>query len=171
MSGQIVDPKLDRLVVDRSVQLVGSISATYSRICAFVFSAATTIIQSHKLVRRFPRNRVPRWPAPIGFSTRIRGRQALIWRLARSRRVQSSLRGRPQGSPHVGVGWRIGRSDPRPGHRNCNNRHQPEEIVAKLRQVDVLTAQGQSVAEAIRSMGVTEVSCATGCSTARSSPL
>jgi transposase-like protein len=37
-------------------------------------------------------------------------------------------------------------------------RHRPEEIVAKLRQVEVLTAQGQSVAEAIRSIGVTEVS-------------
>jgi len=36
-------------------------------------------------------------------------------------------------------------------------RHKPEEIVAKLRQVDVLTAQGQSVADAIRSIGVTEV--------------
>jgi putative transposase len=36
-------------------------------------------------------------------------------------------------------------------------RHKPEEIVAKLRQVDVLTSQGQSVADAIRSIGVTEV--------------
>jgi putative transposase len=36
-------------------------------------------------------------------------------------------------------------------------RHQPEEIVAKLRQVDVLTSQGQSVADAVRSIGVTEV--------------
>jgi putative transposase len=36
-------------------------------------------------------------------------------------------------------------------------RHKPEEIVAKLRQVDVLTAQGKPVAEAIRSIGVTEV--------------
>ena len=35
--------------------------------------------------------------------------------------------------------------------------HKPEEIVAKLRQVDVLVSQGQSVAEAIRSIGVTEV--------------
>ena len=35
--------------------------------------------------------------------------------------------------------------------------HKPEEIVAKLRQVEVLTTQGQSVAEAIRSIGVTEV--------------
>ena len=33
----------------------------------------------------------------------------------------------------------------------------PEEIVTKLRQVEVLTAQGRSVAEAIRSIGVTEV--------------
>jgi putative transposase len=36
-------------------------------------------------------------------------------------------------------------------------RHKPEEIVAKLRQVDVLSSQGQSVAEAIRAIGVTEV--------------
>jgi putative transposase len=35
-------------------------------------------------------------------------------------------------------------------------RHRPEEIVSKLRQVDVLASQGQSVAEAIRSIGVTE---------------
>ena len=31
----------------------------------------------------------------------------------------------------------------------------PGEIVAKLRQVDVLVSQGQSVAEAVRSIGVT----------------
>ena len=36
-------------------------------------------------------------------------------------------------------------------------RHHPEEIVAKLRQIDVLTSQGQSVADAVRSIGVTEV--------------
>ena len=36
-------------------------------------------------------------------------------------------------------------------------RHTPEEIVTKLRQVEVLTAQGRSVAEAIRTIGVTEV--------------
>jgi transposase InsO family protein/transposase-like protein len=35
--------------------------------------------------------------------------------------------------------------------------YKPEEIVAKLRQVDVLTSQGQSVAEGIRSIGVSEV--------------
>ena len=35
--------------------------------------------------------------------------------------------------------------------------YKPEEIVAKLRQVDVLTSQGQSVAEAIRLIGVSEV--------------
>lgn len=34
-------------------------------------------------------------------------------------------------------------------------RHKPEEIVTKLRQVDVLMAQGQSVADAVRSVGVT----------------
>jgi transposase-like protein len=36
-------------------------------------------------------------------------------------------------------------------------RYKPEEIVSKLRQVDVLTAQGQSTADAIRQVGVTEV--------------
>ncbi len=36
-------------------------------------------------------------------------------------------------------------------------RHKAEEIVAKLRQVEVLSAQGKSVAEAIRLIGVTEV--------------
>ena len=34
--------------------------------------------------------------------------------------------------------------------------HTPEEIVAELRQVEVLTAQGKAVAEAVRSIGVTE---------------
>ena len=36
-------------------------------------------------------------------------------------------------------------------------KHRPEEVVAKLRQVDVLVSQGQSVADAIRAIGVTEV--------------
>ncbi len=36
-------------------------------------------------------------------------------------------------------------------------RHKPEEIIAKLRQVDVLASQGQTVADAVRSIGVTEV--------------
>ncbi len=36
-------------------------------------------------------------------------------------------------------------------------KHKAEEIVAKLRQVEVLTAQGRPVAEAIRSIGVSEV--------------
>src|SRR5215472_13508150 len=35
--------------------------------------------------------------------------------------------------------------------------YKPEEIVAKLRQVDVLISQGQSTADAIRQIGVTEV--------------
>ena len=38
-----------------------------------------------------------------------------------------------------------------------NKRHTAEEIVAKLQQVDVLTAQGRPVAEAVRSIGITEV--------------
>jgi transposase-like protein len=36
-------------------------------------------------------------------------------------------------------------------------RHKPEEIIAKLRQVDVLVSQGTTVADAVRSIGVTEV--------------
>ncbi len=36
-------------------------------------------------------------------------------------------------------------------------RYQSEEIDSILRQVDVMTSQGQSVAQAIRSIGVTEV--------------
>ena len=38
-------------------------------------------------------------------------------------------------------------------------RQKPEEIVAKLRQVDVLVLQGRSVAEAVRSIGVTQFTC------------
>jgi putative transposase len=36
-------------------------------------------------------------------------------------------------------------------------RYTPEEIVAKLRQVDVLVSQGQNIADAIRAIGVSEV--------------
>ena len=36
-------------------------------------------------------------------------------------------------------------------------RYKPEEIVAKLRQVDVLVSQGQSTSEAIRQIAVSEV--------------
>jgi putative transposase len=36
-------------------------------------------------------------------------------------------------------------------------RHTAEEIVIKLRQADVLTVRGRTVTEAIRSIGVTEV--------------
>ena len=36
-------------------------------------------------------------------------------------------------------------------------KHKPEEIVAKLRQVDVMTSQGTPIADAVRSIGVTEV--------------
>jgi len=34
--------------------------------------------------------------------------------------------------------------------------HKPEEIVGKLRQVEVLTGQGKPVADAVRAIGVTE---------------
>jgi putative transposase len=39
----------------------------------------------------------------------------------------------------------------------ARKRHTAEEIVTKLRQVEVLTAQGKPVSEAIRAIGVTEV--------------
>src|SRR3712207_1899788 len=47
----------------------------------------------------------------------------------------------------------------RPPRRTAmpRKRHKPEEIIAKLRQVDVLASQGQTAADAARSIGVTEV--------------
>jgi len=39
----------------------------------------------------------------------------------------------------------------------ARKRHTAEEIVAKLRQVDVLMAQGKPVGDAVRMIGVTEV--------------
>jgi transposase-like protein len=39
----------------------------------------------------------------------------------------------------------------------ARKRPTPEEIVAKLRQVDVLVSTGKSVADAVRSIGTTEV--------------
>ena len=38
----------------------------------------------------------------------------------------------------------------------AGKRHKPEEIAAKLRQVDVLTSQGKSIAEAVKTISVTE---------------
>ena len=40
---------------------------------------------------------------------------------------------------------------------NAEEANTPEEIVAKLRQVDVLVSQGQNIADAIRQIGVSEV--------------
>jgi putative transposase len=48
-------------------------------------------------------------------------------------------------------------------------RYTPEEIVAKLRQVDVLVSQGQNIVDAIRQIGVSEVTYAMSCSTVKSS--
>jgi ACT domain-containing protein len=39
----------------------------------------------------------------------------------------------------------------------ARKRYKPEEIVAKLRQVDVLLSQGQNIVDAIRQIGVSEV--------------
>jgi putative transposase len=38
----------------------------------------------------------------------------------------------------------------------ARERHRPEEVVAKLRQVAVLISQGRSIAGAIRAIGVSE---------------
>ncbi len=35
-------------------------------------------------------------------------------------------------------------------------KHTPEEIISKLRQVDVLAAQGQSIATAVKAIGVSQ---------------
>lgn len=36
-------------------------------------------------------------------------------------------------------------------------RHRPEEIISKLREADILIGQGRTVAQAIKSIGITEV--------------
>ena len=38
----------------------------------------------------------------------------------------------------------------------ASKHHKPEEIVGKLRQVEVLVGQGKPVADAVRAIGVTE---------------
>jgi putative transposase len=55
-----------------------------------------------------------------------------------------------EGVPQIGAGSGID-----PGHQSPSGGHKPEEIVAKLRQVDVFVSQGRSVAGAVRSIGVT----------------
>jgi hypothetical protein len=45
----------------------------------------------------------------------------------------------------------------------------PEEIIAKLREADVLLGRGKKVGEVVKALGVSEVGSATSCSTARSS--
>ena len=39
----------------------------------------------------------------------------------------------------------------------AKKRYKPEEIVGKLRQVDVLLSQGRSTADAVRQIGVTNI--------------
>ena len=39
----------------------------------------------------------------------------------------------------------------------ANKRHKPEEIVTKLRQVEVLRGQGMTMVDAIRQIGVWEL--------------
>ena len=51
----------------------------------------------------------------------------------------------------------------------ASKRHTPEQIVTKLRQVDVLTSQGSTVADAVRQIGVTEVTYGTSFWMGRSS--
>jgi putative transposase len=44
----------------------------------------------------------------------------------------------------------------RPNPRSTMKKHTPEEIITKLRRVEALTAEGSTVAEAVREVGVTE---------------
>ena len=39
----------------------------------------------------------------------------------------------------------------------ANKRHKPDEIVTKLRQVEVLRGQGMAIADAVRQIGVSEL--------------
>ena len=75
-------------------------------------------------------------------------------------KTEKDQRGRGPGRPFdpPPLRWSILKYGFEP-RRTCmsRKRHKPEEIVAKLRQVDVLVSQGQSVADAVRSIGVTEV--------------
>ena len=57
------------------------------------------------------------------------------------------LRGRPSG---MRAGWHDAE-----GELACKH-HKPEEIVAELRQVEVLSGRGKPLAEAVRAIGVTE---------------
>ena len=41
----------------------------------------------------------------------------------------------------------------------AGRRPKPEEIVSKLRQVEVLQGQGMSIADAVRQIGVTQLAC------------
>jgi transposase-like protein len=43
------------------------------------------------------------------------------------------------------------------GETMPTKRHKPEEVVVKFRQVDVLVGQGKTVADAVRAIGVTQV--------------
>jgi hypothetical protein len=45
----------------------------------------------------------------------------------------------------------------------------PEEVIAKLREADVLLGQGKRVAEVVKALGISEVSSGTSCSIGRSS--
>jgi hypothetical protein len=48
--------------------------------------------------------------------------------------------------------------------------YRPEEVIAKLREADVLLGQGKKVGEVVKALGVSEVSYSgTSCSTGRSS--
>lgn len=42
--------------------------------------------------------------------------------------------------------------EPRPARK----RHRPEEIIARLRQIEMLTGQGKSISEAVKTVAVTE---------------
>ena len=62
----------------------------------------------------------------------------------------------PQAMKTSAAEWKDGRGLRHQGGLQWQG-YKPEEIVAKLRQVDVLVSQGQAMADAIRQIGVSEV--------------
>ena len=65
--------------------------------------------------------------------------------------------------------FRTGRSNgvTNEGTSKAAKRSAPQQIVAKLRQVEVLATRGKPVVEPVRAIGMPDLTCATGCRMAR----
>ena len=93
-----------------------------------------------------------RWQTPLAHMARVATRDVEMGGKTIKKGDRVAMVCAPRGDPSLklvrGPFWMDGEM--------AKKRHKPEEIVAKLRQVDVLTAQGQSIAEAVRTIAVTE---------------